>query len=102
MIRCSRVFSDNGQKNYRIASGMRIFYRMGCVTTGFCSSVAINSVVLPLIKVENELVGGPITDKYRYRPIYRLSADISVLPINKMLIGIGYWYRPIRRVISAG
>ena len=33
---------------------MRIFYRMGCVTTGFCSSVAINSVVLPLIKVENE------------------------------------------------
>ena len=54
MIRCSRVFSDNGQKNYRIASGMRIFYRMGCVTTGFCSSVAINSVVLPLIKVENE------------------------------------------------
>ena len=39
------------------------------------------------------LVGGPITDKYRYRPIYRLSADISVLPINKMLIGIGYRYR---------
>ena len=50
----SFFISDNGQKNYRIASGMRIFYRMGCVTTGFCSSVAINSVVLPLIKVENE------------------------------------------------
>ena len=25
--------------------------------------------------------------------IYQLSANISVLPINKMLIGIGYWYR---------
>ena len=32
--------------------------------------------------------------------IYQLSADISV--INKMLIGIGYRYRPIRRVILAG
>ena len=40
------------------------------------------------------------TDMYRYRPIYRLSADISVLPIQKMLIGIGYRYRPIRRPIS--
>ena len=48
------------------------------------------------------IVGRPITDKYRYWPIYRLSADISVLPINKMLIGIGYRYWPIRRVISAG
>ena len=38
---------------------------------------------------------GQITDKYRYRPIYRLSADISVLQIREMLIGIGYRYRPI-------
>ena len=36
------------------------------------------------------------------RPIHRyvLLADISVLQIRKMLIGIGYWYRPIRRPIS--
>ena len=40
------------------------------------------------------------TDMYRYLPIYRLSADISVLQIRKMLIGIGNRYRPIRRPIS--
>ena len=37
------------------------------------------------------------------RPICRyLSAlaDISVLPITEKLIGIGYWYRSIRKPIS--
>ena len=29
------------------------------------------------------------TDMYRYLPIYQLSADISVLQIRKILIGIG-------------
>ena len=37
--------------------------------------------------------------QYSGRPIYRyVSADISVLPIQQMLIG--YWYWPIRRSIS--
>ena len=39
-------------------------------------------------------------DIYRHRPINRLSADILVLPITEKLIGISYWYRPIRRPIS--
>ena len=43
---------------------------------------------------------GQITDMYRYRQIYRLSADISVLQIREMLIGIGYPYWPIGKPIS--
>ena len=46
------------------------------------------------------LVYEPITDHIGYRRRYGLFADISVLPISKMLIGIGYRYRPIRTPIS--
>ena len=42
-----------------------------------------------------ELVYEPIPIRIGYRRRYGLSADISVLPISKMLIGIGYRYRPI-------
>ena len=42
----------------------------------------------------------PIPICIGYRRRYGLFADISVLPISKMLIGIGYRYRPIWYLIS--
>ena len=42
----------------------------------------------------------PIPICIGYRRRYVLSADISVLPIRQLLIGIGYRYRPIWYLIS--
>ena len=47
-----------------------------------------------------QVVNEPIPICIGYRRRYGLSADISVLPIRQMLIGIGYRYRPISYFIS--
>ena len=47
-----------------------------------------------------QVVNEPIPICIVYRRRYGLSADISVLPIRQMLIGISYRYRPICHFIS--
>ena len=64
---------------------------------GWVISLSINRLFLRSVV---RIVYEPITDHIGYRRRYGLFADISVLPISKMLIGIGYRYRPIRTPIS--
>ena len=65
-------------------------------TTGLDGNVLITGLLL--LKLVKEVVKIPICIAYRRR--YGLFADISVLPIRQMLIGIGYRYRPISYFIS--